>query len=267
MIKQHSSETYWKDQWDNAVRLHKRSEILEIKYKAESIISNIYDKYSIVAYSGGKDSLVLRHLVENCIDSPKFVCCILQNEFPSFEEWLYDTCHQNTKFVYDEKLGLDFLNKNLEYLFPHGKKEKDAYVHTWHEPTYKYMMLNGYTKILTGRRIQDGNFCGGMNECGCRVSNRKTVNTYNVISSWTHSQLLAYIRYFEIQLPEIYSYPNGFRFGTHPWTERRRLNMCYFDTFDEIISLDKSILINAAQKLDIVKDYFDYLNGKPIERK
>lgn len=35
----------------------------------------------------------------------------------------------------------------------------------------------------------------------------------------------------------------------------------------KIISLDKSILINAAQKLDIVKDYFDYLNGKPIERK
>jgi hypothetical protein len=131
------------------------------------------------------------------------------------------------------------------------------------------MIEHGFDTLVAGRRTQDGNFCGKENPVGCRVSemSHPHIISPNLIANWTHSQLLAYIQYFRIELPAIYYFPNGFRFGTHPWTERRRLNMSYFDTFDEIMRLDSNILPKAASRLGIVREYFGYLEGKTTERK
>ena len=119
------------------------------------------------------------------------------------------------------------------------------------------MRENGKFKIMTGKRGSDGNNCGSKNEFGCKTTEIKHphIISLNPIADWSHEQLIAYLRYFKIELPKIYSYPNGFRFGTHPWTERRRLNGRYVDTFDEIMSLEPSVIVSARDKLNIVDKY------------
>lgn len=259
MIKQQSSEEDWKEIWDNACKEHPLSEILEMKQKAETLIANSYDDETMIGYSGGKDSLVLRHLAENCIENPRFISCELQNEFPSFVEWLYGTAPKNIVFVKDSSLSLEFLNEHISYLFPYELKERDAFVAAFRKPTYSYMREHGFSKFLTGKRIDDGNFCGKPNELGIRCTYSKTnkILSINPLAEWKHDHLLAYIQYFGIELPKIYYYPNGFRFGTHPWTERRRLNLRYCDTFDEIMKLEPEVIIKASEKLDIAKDYLE----------
>lgn len=261
MIKQHSSEKDWEIEWNEATKRHSFAEIVALKEKTERIIAQACRKPYIIGYTGGKDSLVLRHMAENCLDNPMFISCILQNEFPRFDEWLHDTAPRNIVYVYDDKLSLDFLNNNLQYLFPISKKEQGAYVTTFRRPTYRYLMEHGIHQFMTGKRYDDGNTCGkeditGMHYTYMRATDMKTLNP---MADWKHSHLLAYIQYFKIELPEIYSYPNGFRFGTHPWTERRRLGGLYRNTFDEIMKLDDTIIPAAAKKLEIADLY---LHGK-----
>lgn len=258
-LKQHSSEADWIEAWDSATKLHPFTEIIKLKDEAEGIIEMCYGDDTIIAYSGGKDSLVLRHLAEDCLNKPRFINCILQNEFPRYVEWLEDTCPENTAFVIDEKISLEFLNDNEDYLFPVDVKQQNFYVQTWRQPCHSYMKEHDMCKIMTGKRGSDGNNCGKKNKFGCKetVIRKPLIISLNPIADWSHTQLLAYIQYFNIELPEIYYYPNGFRFGTHPWTERRRLNGKYCDTFEEIMTLDESVIINAADKLNLAKKFLD----------
>lgn len=258
-LKQSSNEEDWKEAWDEATRIHTKEDIEKLKKETELIISNCYGPNSIIGYSGGKDSLVLRHMCEDCIENPLFINCILQNEFLSFDKWLKDTAPRFTVYVEHQGLSLEFLNKNLEYLFPYETKEKNAYVIAWRNPTQNWMVKHNKNNIITAKRTSDGNTCGKFNDKNCRHTklSNPDIDTLNPMADWSHSQLLAYIQYYNIELPEIYYYPNGFRFGTHPWTERRRLNLRYKDTFDEIMMLDKNILINASSKLDIAKLYLE----------
>lgn len=261
MKKQSSNDAQWQALWDNAIEKNPASKIEEMAQAAMETICNNYGSDTIIGYSGGKDSLVLRHLCEKCLDKPSFIVCLHQNEFPSFETWLKDTAPKISVFVQDFSLGIDFLNKHISYLFPHDKKEKDAFVIAWQKPTYGWMQAHGKVRLLTGKRMDDGNFCGRLNALNCKQTERMSphIISLNPLADWTHDELLAYIQYNHIELPDIYYYPNGFRFGTHPWTERRRLDMKYFNTFDEIMELDKSILPSVRNRLDIVDEYFHYL--------
>lgn len=261
MIKQQSNDEQWNELWENCIIQHSNQYIDEKSRRTQKVIASVYDDNTVIGYSGGKDSLVLRDICEKSLNRPCFITCFHENEFPSFIEWMQDTKPGNCAFVHDTSLSLDFLNSHLSYLFPHEKKERNAYVSVWQRPTYRWMQEHGKCKIMTGKRKDDGNFCGNENQYGCRQTIRKSphIISLNPLSDWTHSELLAYIRYNKIQLPEIYYYPNGFRFGTHPWTERRRLNLSYYDTFDEIMSIDKDVLKHASNRLDILKKYFHYL--------
>lgn len=257
MNKQKSTEEDWRAEWRVATAKHPLSEILRLKDSTEAIMSEAASKPLIIGYSGGKDSLVLRHMAEDCIDKPVFINCLLQNEYPRFEEWLVDTAPSGTVFVQDEELSLEYINEHPEFLFPEGKRERGIYVATFRKPTYKYLLEHGVHQFMTGKRFEDGNTCGpadgkGMHSTYMRDGDMRTLNP---MAEWSHSQLMAYIQYFHIELPEIYSYPNGFRFGTHPWTERDRVDGWISKTFDEILEIDPSIVEDAAKRLDMARLY------------
>lgn len=261
MRKQSSDESQWRQLQKEALIKNPVSKIQKMSQDAMNVIAKTYRSDTVIGYSGGKDSLVLRHMCEQCLERPLFVACLHQNEYPSFEQWIVDTAPRLTVFVRDFSLGLDFLNEHLSFLFPVERKEKDAFVTAWQKPTFEWMKEHGKTRLITGKRIDDGNFCGQLNSDGCRQTQRKNpcIISLNPLSDWTHDELLAYIQYNHIMLPEIYQFPNGFKFGTHPWTERDRINMRFFDTFDEILEIDRTILQMARNRLDILNDYFHYL--------
>lgn len=260
IVKNRSTDKDWNEAYALATVLHPLSEIVYLSEKAKADIARVYNDQTLVAYSGGKDSLVLRALVDEVIDKPKYINCALENEFPSFEKWLYTTAPKDMIIVKCHAYPLEWINHHLDYLFPVEAKQQGAYVQEWSKPTYKYMKQYGYDRMIIGRRIADSNFCGQRDEHGLRSTYRASIGirAYSPIAEWSHTQLLAFIQYFGIRLPEIYSWPNGFRFGTHRWVERRRLNGKYCDTFDEIMRLEPEVIISSRNVLDVADMY---LNG------
>lgn len=259
MLKQASNDAQWKKIWDECVVKYPIEHIIQKSEKTKEIIAKNYDSQTVIGYSGGKDSLVLRKLCEECIPNPKFLCCIHENEYPSFESWLTATAPPITFYCYDHTLSLEFLNEHLSYLFPHDEKEKRAFAGNGRTPCFNWMKTHGYIKIICGKRWDDGNTCGRINALGCRQTElmKPHIISLNPIADWVHDEILAYIRHFDIELPRVYTYPNGFRFGTHAWTERRRLNLCYKDTFDEIMTIEPEIVFNAAKRLDVARLYLE----------
>lgn len=61
-----------------------------------------------------------------------------------------------------------------------------------------------------------------------------------------------------MSLPPTYFYENGFQAGTQVWTEKRRINGHYFETFDLLMSIDPRIVESVRGKLKIADEYFEY---------
>lgn len=258
--KQTSRNEDWVSLWETCTEQISIEHMLELERKtilqARSFIQGNGYKRMAYGYSGGKDSVALRHLLGKAqIPIAGVFCALHHNEYPAFLEWLHKNAPKETEFIQLKRLSLEEINENENYLFPTGKKERDYYTAQWREAEADFVIKNGIDLVFAGRRIADGNTCGKRDSYGVLTSRNKVVTSCNVIGMWTHSELLAYIKYNQLELPPIYDYPNGWVYGTHPWTERDRVNNSIFETFDEIMTIDPNIVNEAAKTLNIAKQY------------
>lgn len=261
--KQNSNNKSWLELWNNCTEKVSKKHIIEIESETIQKAKKIASQYKKIAYgySGGKDSTVLASLLSKTgIKDLKPFCVLHQCEYPKFQEWLFSNCPKGTTFLKLEKLGLEELNRKPEYLFPTGKKEKAYYIGQWREAQTTYVKENNIDLVFAGRRIIDGNMCGKKNPDGIYVSKNKVITSCNLIADWSHEEILAYIKYNGLKLPPIYDFPNGWVYGTHAWTKRDRVNNSIYETFDEIMNIDKSIVIEASKTLDIAKEYLKERN-------
>ena len=269
--KQRSSNDDWVSLYNDSINIPKaKIEALSRKtmFEMHSIIAKYgYDRIAY-CWSGGKDSLVMYDLIRRSGIKMTCggVCVIHDNEFPSFEKFLFEYAPKDIEFRYTHDISFELIEKDIEYLFPNKKKYKYAYTADWRKQQFQFFQDKKLDVLFTGRRKQDGNICR-KNENGDYIAkNKQGVVKYDPLAEWTHEDVMAYIRHHCLYLPEIYFYPNGFRFGTHPWTERRRLNGSFFDTFDEIMTIDESVILKARGKLSIIDDYFRYKENGGIKR-
>ena len=81
------------------------------------------------------------------------------------------------------------------------------------------------------------------------------ITRYSPLAEWKHEDILAYIHYYNVKLPPIYSWEKGYLCGTHPWPARQ-----YMETeqqgWTEVYNIDKSIVEKAAQYFDGAADFF-----------
>lgn len=272
MRKQGSQNDQWIELYKNCTSIISKSEIDLLTIKAIKEIRSVIKKYGFkkigYAWSGGKDSIVLLDIIRKSgIDVFGGFSVIHQNEFPQFERWLYDNAPNDLEFMYSEAMSLEWFNDNIEVLFPMTTKNKSKFTPVWRKEQAEWFLKNDIDVLLLGRRKEDGNICKKNKYGDYIATNKKGIVKFDVIAEWNHEQTLAYIKYNDLKLPPIYQYPNGWLFGTHPWTERRRLNGYYFETFDEIMNIDKSILLNARGRLNILDDYFKYKEKGEGEKK
>lgn len=269
--KQRSSNDDWEALYNDSINIPKAN----IEFLAKKTIMDMHSvikKYGFerIAYcwSGGKDSLVMYDLIRRgkVPMTCGGVCVIHDNEFPSFEAFLKRSAPVDVEFRYTHDISFDLIEKDIEYLFPNKKKYKYAYTADWRKQQFKFYRDNNLDVLFTGRRTQDGNICRKNKHGDYIATNKLGVVKYDPLAEWKHEDIMAYIRHHNIILPEIYFYPNGFRFGTHPWTERRRLNGSFYDTFDEIMLLEPTVLLNARGKLSIVDEYFNYRQFGGLKR-
>lgn len=264
MKKQKSVNEDWLKLYDECLEIISPERTEELTEQAVLAAWEIEEKNrGVIAYgwSGGKDSVVLASLLHKAglSDLPCFVS-IHNNEYPAMERWMRQNAPATAEFVPCKKFSLAFINENPEYLFPPREfvKVRYEYSREWRPQEKEFCQKHGYKAVFAGRRREDGNFCGKQLPNGACLSENKDVASYNLFATWNHAETFAYIRRNNLELAPIYSFPNGFIYGTHSWTERDRIGGEFGDkdaNFDELWQIDKTIVIEAAKELDAAKEY------------
>lgn len=260
--KQRSNNEDWFKLYRDCTNIPKQHIDLLARKTMRGIVETIKrNNFKTVGYcwSGGKDSLVMWDLIEK--SDAKMDCgfCVIHdNEYPAFEKHLRENAPHGIEYRYSHRLSLEYLDKHNEYLFPTERRMKDAYIEDWRKAQFQFFKDKGLDVLLTGRRLIDGNRCEKNANGDYLAVNKQGVVKFDFMAEWSHAEVLAYIRYNNLELPANYTYPNGFVLGTHRWTGRPRVNNSFFDTFDEVAQIDIGIIEKASEKLTLAREYLEY---------
>lgn len=261
--KQNSKNEDWILAWKHCTDLVNEAHIQEITNRTIQRIKAVIEingfRRVSYAWSGGKDSIVLYDILRKSgIARVGGVLALYEHEFPAFLDWIEANRPADVQIVKTYAFTDDFLNKHPEYIFPMETKYKDAYLPPRWKVQNNYIKQNQIDCMIMGRRIADGNNCG-KRENGF-VTMSQAGAKFNPLADWMHEEILAYIQYNGLELPPTYFYENGFQAGTQAWTEKRRINGHFFETFDLLMSIDPRIVESVKGRLEIADEYLHYKN-------
>lgn len=206
-------------------------------------------KKCAIAWSGGKDSLVVGYLAGQAgITQGVFAHTDL--EYPAFMEWV-DRHKPDEIEAVNSGHDIDWVKRHPQFLFP-----KTAALHgRWYSMVQqatvnRYFHRESLDLVLMGRRRSDGN-CVRKNI----YTNANNVTIYNCIADWENELILGFLHYYNIPIPPIYFWENGFIEGTHPWSTRNPVDRSDMTAWQEIFNIDSSVVLNAALHFDSAKQF------------
>jgi 3'-phosphoadenosine 5'-phosphosulfate sulfotransferase (PAPS reductase)/FAD synthetase len=202
-----------------------------------------------VAWSGGKDSLVLERIMALAGYSDS-VLVLTHLEYPAFVTWI--KVHQpSTLTILYTRHDLAWLRAHPEMLFPRDSAVSARWFHqVQHAGQDAFFRAHKLHILALGRRRIEGNYCGPQG----LYRTRKGVTRYSPLMDWTHEQLFAALHYFDCPLPPCYTWPRGFAVGTGPWAKRRFHSSLEY-VWSELWEIDQTIVLEAAKVLPTAAAY------------
>lgn len=215
----------------------------------EAIQKQTEGKTAAYAWSAGKDSIVLGHICETA-GITLSMCGICNLEYPEFKKWIEGNKPAQCEII-NTGQDLEWLAKHQDMLFPQeSQKAARWFAIVQHRAQRQYYKDKKLDMMLLGRRKADGNYVG---ENGT-YTDRNSVTRYSPLAAWKHEHILAYIHYFNLALPPIYSWKNGYLCGTHPWPARQWTGSVE-NGWKEVYEIDNNIVIEAAEYIDSAKTF------------
>lgn len=213
-----------------------------IKQTVKDIKATTKGKKAAFAWSAGKDSLVLEQI---CYMAGITDCVLVVSdlEYPAFMEWVEN--HKPEKLqIINTGQNLEWLSKHQQMLFPQDSSTAAQWFHiVQHRGQAKYYKGENLDMLLLGRRRADGNYVGK----GSNIyTDGKGVTRYSPLADWSHEAVLAFIHYYEVPMPPIYDWKNGYLCGTHPWPARQWTGS-EENGWKEVGEIDRSIVEAAAE--------------------
>lgn len=251
----------WLRAYEDCTKTISREQIASLEYRTIALIRKVANHYRkpCSGWIAGKDSLVLDHILRKSGILYTPIMWRGVNEYPSMTKWIAENKPHNLIEEVIDRYTLEFLEKHPEYLFcSNGTRQK--WMSTKWTRQRKDISKHGFDLFITGRRLKDGNICGTKESGYVTKKANATYASFSPLAEWTHEQLLAYIKYENIHLPPFYSYERGFLIGSvamGEWTERPMLNKTEDEVWDELYSIDPTIVINASRVLTKARRYLE----------
>lgn len=252
----------WIRALNNSVSICSFEEIKELEQKTINRIRRVATNYNNICsgWIAGKDSIVVNNILLKSGINFKPIMWRGINEYPEMKKWVDANKPNNLIEEVIDKYTLEYLEKHPDYLFCKNNTRQRWMATKW-ERQRKDIAKYNFDLFITGRRLKDGNQCG--NEDNEFIVNKKGYDVFSPIGEWSHEQLLAYIRYNNIELPPFYQYDRGFLIGSiaqGEWTERAVLDKTENEVWEELYQIDKSIVIDASKKLTSAKKFLEAKN-------
>lgn len=256
--KQSVKNEDWLKAMEEIEKLISREEVEEAVLAAvEDICRETTGKKAAYAWSGGKDSLVLGEIcrMAGITDCMLAVCDL---EYPAFMDWIESHKPDGLEII-NTGQGMEWLKKHPEMLFPRDSQTAARWFSVvQHRAQAKYCREHGLDLILLGRRRADGNYCGR----GSNVyTDGKGVTRYSPLAAWKHETILGFIHYYQVPMPPIYDWSNGYLCGTHPWPARQWTSNPE-NAWKEIYSIDPNIVTDAAKSIESASWYLQSIDIK-----
>lgn len=253
--KQRIKNSDWMDTFKKIEQLVTEKELNQlVERTVKEIKKKTKGKKAAYAWSGGKDSLVLGDICQRAGITP-CVLVICNLEYKAFTEWVER--HKPPELsIINTGQDMKWLAAHLQMLFPQDSKFAARWFQiVQHRGQTKYYKEQELDMLLLGRRRADGNYVGKGDNI---YTNGQGVTRYSPMSDWTHEQVLAYIHYYNLEMPPIYEWKNGYLCGTHPWPARQWTGSVE-NAWEEIYEIDSSIVTEAAEHIQSAKDFLESL--------
>lgn len=242
------------EEWLNAIAeiestVPKKELMQLVNATVKQIKQTVKGKTAAYAWSAGKDSIVLGSLCEKA-GIKMSMCGVCNLEYPAFMKWINENKPEQCEII-NTGQDLTWLAKHQDMLFPQdSKKAARWFAIVQHKAQQDYFKDKNLDMLILGRRRADGNYVGrdGI------YTNQNGITRYSPLSEWKHEHILAYIHYFELPLPPIYEWKNGYLCGTHPWPARQWTESIE-NGWKEVYDIDKNIVIEAAEYIDSAKTF------------
>lgn len=247
----------WLDTFAHCTEVCSQEHIEKLTIDTINTIRRVSKNYNNICsgWIAGKDSIVLDHILNR--SGIKFTPIMWRgtNEWPQMKRWIENNKPDNIIFEIIDKFDFNFLEKHPDYLFCKKNTRQNWMAEKWkrqNQDIKKY----GFDLFILARRLKDGNQCGSK-ENDFRQE-KEGYTAFSPLAEWSHEEMLAYIKYNNIELPPFYSYKRGFLIGSiamGEWTEYAALNKTENEVWDEIWDIDKSIVENASKYLTSAREY------------
>lgn len=252
-------QTMSNDMWIEAMKriedIVSKDELeLAVSIAIEQIRNTVGEKSAAYAWSAGKDSIVLGDICEKAgIHNCMIGVCNL--EYPLFQKWIQENKPSACEII-NTGQDIEWLKHHENMLFP----QDSATAAKWfaivqHTAQRKYFKNQNLDILVLGRRKADGNYVGGPDSI---YTDGKGITRYSPLSTWKHEYILAYIHYYNLPMPPIYRWKNGYLCGTHPWPARQWTKSTE-NGWREVYDIDKSIVLSAAEHIDSAKRFLEGL--------
>lgn len=226
----------------------------QIDKTVESMRKNLAGKTYGLAWSGGKDSVVLDFITKR-LNKPFDSCLGVTSglEYPDFMQWVnqYRGADPSLR-IYKSKHDLMWLSQNQDWLFPSKASQSSKwYKEVQHKAQNQFMKETGLQVLLTGRRVIEMNYVG---QNGIYLNKGTNIIRYSPLYDWSHEMIFACMSYYSLPFAPFYSWPNGFIVGTGHWA-KRRFTGDVNKNWEEIYQIDKSIVHEASNWIPSAQKY------------
>lgn len=247
----------WLEVWEKCVDIYSEKDIRTLEGEAISRVERVAEKYKniCVGWVAGKDSLALEHLMSKTGIAYTPIMWRGINDYPAMSEWIQNNKPENLIEEVIDKYSLEFLEEHPNFLFCQNGTRQDWMSTKWKRQRAD-LKKHGFDLFITGRRLKDGNRCG--NAAGDFLVHKPGCDHFSPLGDWNAEQLLAYLRYNNIELPPFYHWARGFLIGSiaqGEWTERACLDKTVNEVWQELYEIDPAIVTDAAKVLTSAREF------------
>lgn len=164
----------------------------------------------LLAFSGGKDSLVIAHLLAQY--GPQPAIAEVSFLFPFLVSSLIEAGQSlQLQLTCKDSLDLAWLSERPRFLFPRTSKDAATFYQARQQKTVtRHSERNNYDVVFFGRRLEE-------NSVKAMVYDKSGVTQCHPLRHWTHDDIWLYLAIHHLPVPDIYQSAFGRNAGNGPW--------------------------------------------------